>query len=63
MATSKKHPGFAKAAASIAQKEGISKDAASAILANSARHASKAAKKANPRLNRVNTAKKDKKKD
>lgn len=50
---SKAHPGFAKASASIAKKEGISEDRADAILASSSRHASSAAKKANPRLNRV----------
>ena len=55
---SKKHPGFAKAAANIARKEGVSKEAASAILASSTRKASPAARKANPRLNRVPKAKK-----
>lgn len=50
---SKAHPGFRKAAASIAKREGISNARASAILASSTRHASPAAKKANPRLNRV----------
>ncbi len=49
----KKHPGFAKAASSIAAKEGISKQAAGAILANATRHASPAAKRANPRLKNV----------
>lgn len=48
-----KHPGFAKSASSIAKKQGISKQAASAILASSARSASPAAKKANPRLKKV----------
>lgn len=48
-----KHPGFSKVASSIARKQGISKGEASAILANSSRNASKAAKKANPRLKRV----------
>lgn len=61
MASSKRHPGFAKAAASIASKEGVSKQAASAILANAARKASPAAKKANPRLNRVSVPKKKRK--
>ena len=50
---SKAHPGFNKAASSIAAKQGISKGAASAILASSTRKASPAAKKANPRLNKV----------
>ena len=58
MANSKKHPGFAKAASNIAAKEGVSKEAASAILASSSRHASAKAKKANPRLNKVSKAKK-----
>lgn len=48
-----KHMGFAKTQAKIAAKEGISKKAAGAILANAARKASPAAKKANPRLKRV----------
>lgn len=50
---SKAHPGFAKAASSIAAKQGISKDAASAILASSTRKASPAAKRANPHLKNV----------
>jgi hypothetical protein len=58
MASKNPHPGFKKAASNIAAKEGISNKAASAILANAARHASPAAKKANPRLNKVNKAKK-----
>ena len=53
-----KHPGFKKAAANIAAKEGVSKEAASAILASSTRKASPAAKKANPRLNKVSKPKK-----
>jgi len=52
-----KHPGFAKVAAGIAKKQGISSDAASAILASSTRNASAAAKK-NPRLKNVPKAKK-----
>lgn len=48
-----KHPGFKAVKASIAKKEGVSSKAAGAILASSTRGASKAAKKANPRLNRV----------
>ena len=47
------HPGFAAVQSKIAAKEGISKDRAGAILAASSRHASKSAKKANPRLKRV----------
>jgi acetyl-CoA acetyltransferase len=53
-----KHPGFAKAAAGIARKQGISREAAGAILANSSRHASAAAKRKNPRLKRVAMKKK-----
>lgn len=50
---SKAHPGFKAVASKIAAKEGISKEHAGAILAHSTRHASKAAKKANPHLKRV----------
>jgi hypothetical protein len=56
--TSKKHPGFDKASASIAKKEGISQKAADAILASSTRKASPAAKRANPHLKNVPKAKK-----
>ena len=49
----KKHPGFKKVAAKIARKQGVSKEAASAMLAASTRNASKAAKKKNPRLKKV----------
>jgi len=54
----KVHPGFKAAASSIAKKQGISKQSASAILAAGARKASKAAVKANPRLKRVSGPKK-----
>lgn len=50
---SQAHPGFAAVQDKIASKEGLSKKAAGAILAARSRGASKAAKKANPRLNRV----------
>ena len=50
---SKAHPGFKSVQASIAKKEGISKDRAGAILAAGARKAGKAAHRQNPRLNRV----------
>lgn len=50
---SKKHPGFKAAAASIARREGVSRERAGAILASATRASSPAAKKANPRLNRV----------
>jgi hypothetical protein len=46
------HPGF-KAVQSKIAKSGVGKAAAGAILANATRHASAAAKRANPRLNRV----------
>jgi hypothetical protein len=49
----KAHPGFKAVQNKIASKGGYSKKAAGAILANATRHASKSAKKANPRLNRV----------
>lgn len=48
-----KHPGFKKASESIAKKQGISKDRASAILASGSRKASDKAKRHNPRLKRV----------
>jgi len=50
---SKKHPGFQNVAASIAKKQGVSKARASAMLAAGTRKAGKAARKANPRLNKV----------
>jgi hypothetical protein len=56
-AMSAKHPGFAKAAASIAKSQGISSDRAGAILAAGARGASKKAVKGNPRLKRVSGVK------
>lgn len=48
-----KHPGFKKAASSIAKKEGVSKERANAILASSTRKASPTAKRKNPRLRNV----------
>ena len=58
-----KHPGFAKAQAQIAKnvtpRAGeTKKQAAGAILASAARHASPAAKKANPALKHVAMPKK-----
>lgn len=50
---SKKHPGFENVARSIAQRQGVSMDRARAMLAAGTRRASPAARKANPRLNRV----------
>lgn len=49
--SSKAHPGFKAAAAKIATRKGT-RDAG-AILASATRSASPAAKKKNPRLNRV----------
>ncbi len=51
----KAHPGFDKVQAHI-QKEGYSKADAGAILAAATRNAGKAARKANPHLNRVHMA-------
>jgi len=51
-AKSAKHPGFASVQRKV-ESEGYSKAAAGAIVANAARNASPAAKKANPRLKRV----------
>jgi hypothetical protein len=48
-----KHPGFKAVAKKIEKKEGVSKERADAILASKSRNASPAAKKKNPRLNRV----------
>lgn len=44
---------FKAVAAKIASKEGLSKKAASAILAKKTRNASASAKKANPKLKKV----------
>jgi hypothetical protein len=49
----KAHPGFKAVQSKIASKEGVSKKAAGAILANATRHASSSAKKANPALKKV----------
>ena len=48
-----KHPGFKAVQSSIAKREGVSKDAAGAILAKATRRASPAAKRANPNLKKV----------
>lgn len=48
-----KHPGFENVAEDMAEKEGVSKERASAMLASKTRKASKAAKKANPNLKKV----------
>jgi hypothetical protein len=55
---SKAHPGFSKVAAKIAKQQGISSDAAGAILASSTRNAGAKAKKANPNLKNVPAKKK-----
>ena len=47
------HPGFKAAQKSIMAREGLSKQSAGAILAAGARHASGAAKRANPKLRKV----------
>ena len=49
----KKHPGFKAVQSEISKKEGVSKEAAGAILANATRGASAAAKHRNPNLRRV----------
>lgn len=49
----KKGMGFKAAASSVAQKQGIPKKQAQAIIAAGARKASPAAKKANPNLKKV----------
>lgn len=48
-----KHPGFKAVASNIAKKEGVSKDAAGAILASASRNASAGAKKSNSALKKV----------
>lgn len=50
------HPGFKAVKAQIARKGGYSARVAGAILADRTRRASSAARKANPRLNRVKGA-------
>jgi len=47
------HPGFKAVASEIAERQGVSKERASAILASKTRGASAAAKRANPHLKRV----------
>jgi hypothetical protein len=51
------HPGFGAVQSKIASQQGVSKKAAGAILAHSSRNASPAAKRKNPRLKKVATAK------
>ena len=54
-----KHIGFKGAVAKV-MKSGYSKKSASAIVASASRGASRKAKKTNPRLKKVKTAKKKK---
>ncbi len=49
----KSHPGFKAVQNKIAKQQGVSKEAAGAILASASRNASPAAKKANPNLKKV----------
>lgn len=49
----KSHPGFKSVANKIANKEGVSKKSAGAILASSTRKSSAKARAKNPALNRV----------
>ena len=56
----KNHPGFKAVAAKVAAKQGVSKEAAAAIVAAGARKASKAAVKKNPMLKKVSGVKKGK---
>ena len=53
MAMKKAHPGFKAVQKRIAAREGVPMANAGAILAASSRRASPAAKRANPRLNKV----------
>lgn len=50
---SRAHPGFKAVQSKIAKQQGVSEEAAGAILAASSRGASPAAKKKNPRLKKV----------
>ena len=51
-----KHIGFGGAVAKV-MKSGYSKESAAAIVASASRNASKSAKRANPKLKKVKTAK------
>lgn len=53
MAKSNAHPGFKAVQKKIADRMGVSKEKAGAILAAKTRNASAAAKRKNPRLKRV----------
>lgn len=52
--STKGHPGFQNVQKKIAKQQGVSQERAGAILAASTRRASASARKANPRLKRVN---------
>ena len=60
MAAKKAHPGFKAVQKKVAAKSGVSMERAGAIVAASARKASPAAVKANPRLAKVSGVKKSK---
>lgn len=60
MTMEKKHMGFAAAARSVAQRQGVSMESADKMIAAGARKASQKAVNANPRLARVPGAKKPK---
>ena len=49
----KSHPGFKAVQNKIAKQQGVSKQAAGAILASATRKASASAKKKNPKLKKV----------
>lgn len=51
--TDKKNPGFKAVEKKISAKEGVSKKEAGAILASATRKDSPAAKKSNPKLDKV----------
>jgi len=53
MAAKKTHRGFKAVQTEISKKQGISMERAGAIVAAGARKSSAAARKANPRLNKV----------
>lgn len=50
---SNKHPGFKSVQKKIAAKEGVSSEAAGAILANAGRNSSAKAKAKNPNLKKI----------
>jgi hypothetical protein len=57
MAKSKAHPGFSGAMKQVESKGGYSPKVAAKIIGYNKAHASKAAKKANPRLNKTGRGK------